>query len=171
MKRPEHGMMIVGIDPGLSGAIVEFDGDEQAVFSSTNMPTLELKRGGKTRREINIAVLVALLKSSASAHVFIEQVGAMPGQGVSSMFAFGKSYGIVLGVVAALGHPYTTVPAMRWKKTLGVPAAKDGARARASQLLPGSADHWPLKKDEGRAEAALIALYGWQSLRASVVAA
>lgn len=76
------------------------------------------------------------------------------------MFAFGKAYGTLRGVVAALGIPMTVVSPVTWKRALGVPAAKDGARARASQLLPDAAAHWQRVKDHGRAEAALIALYG-----------
>jgi crossover junction endodeoxyribonuclease RuvC len=76
------------------------------------------------------------------------------------VFAFGKGYGIVLGVLAAHGVPVTLVAPAVWKRALGVLKAKDAARARASQLLPQCAGQWPLKKDHGKAEAALLALYG-----------
>ncbi|MGE5548417.1 MAG: hypothetical protein ACM33T_16045 [Solirubrobacterales bacterium] len=94
------------------------------------------------------------------AHAFVEAVGAMPGQGVSSVFAFGKVFGLVLGILAANFIPHTLVPPQRWKRTLGVPADKDGARARASQLLPAHAGLWCRAKDDGRAEAALLAYFG-----------
>jgi crossover junction endodeoxyribonuclease RuvC len=90
----------------------------------------------------------------------------MPGQGVSGVFAFGKAYGVVIGVLAAHGVPMTFVSPVKWKKALQVPASKDGARARASQLLPQAASEWPLVKDSGRAEAALIAYWGIQQFHA-----
>jgi crossover junction endodeoxyribonuclease RuvC len=151
-------MIIAGIDPGLSGAVAFFD--DQRFLGVNGMPTLALVRGGKNKREIDTAILADLIEQAKPGHAFVENVGAMPGQGVSSVFAFGKAFGIVIGVLAALQVPVTFVSAARWKKALGVPAAKDGARARASQLLPGAACNWPLAKDDGKAEAAMIALYG-----------
>jgi crossover junction endodeoxyribonuclease RuvC len=91
----------------------------------------------------------------------------MPGQGISSTFAFGKTFGIILGVLAARGIPLTLVPAVRWKRRLHVQKSKDAARARASQLLPRCADQWRLKKHDGRAESALIALFGLHELQGS----
>jgi len=119
-----------------------------------------LARGGKAKREVDIAGLVRILSQQPVGHAFIEMVGAMPSQGVSSVFAFGKAYGILLGSLGALGVPYTPVSPRVWKKILGVPAEKDGALARASQLLPTFADQWPLKRHHGRAEAALLAEFG-----------
>jgi crossover junction endodeoxyribonuclease RuvC len=89
----------------------------------------------------------------------------MPGQGVSGVFAFGKAYGIILGVIAGHSIPLTLVPPVRWKRQMGVTKSKDGCRARASQLLPAAAHQWPLRKHDGRAEAALIALYGARQLQ------
>jgi crossover junction endodeoxyribonuclease RuvC len=149
-------MMICGIDPGLSGGIA-FLGVHCTVH---DMPTLALTRGGKNKREIDAHVLADLLHSIMPDHCYVEQVGAMPGQGTSSMFAFGKAYGIVIGVLAALDIPTTFVNSRVWKKSLSVPAAKDGARARASQLMPSAAHQWTRVKDNGRAEAALIAHWG-----------
>ena len=88
----------------------------------------------------------------------------MPGQGVSGVFAFGKAYGIAVGVLAAMGTPLSFISPVVWKRALQVPAAKDGARARASQLMPAAVHHWPLVKHHGHAEAALIALYGLRQL-------
>lgn len=162
--------IICGVDPGLSGAIALFDtGGGCRVW---DMPTLALTRGGKNKREVDPHHLAALLGGNHIGHAFIEQAWAMPtkgahargqGQGPSSAFASGKGYGIIIGALAALGVPYTFVSSMRWKKALGVPAAKDGARSRASQLLPEAAHQWPLVKHDGRAESALIALYGVRS--------
>lgn len=151
-------MTIIGIDPGLSGAIALMDA--AGACQVWDMPTLALTRGGKNKREIDAHSLVRLFADNRAGHAFIEGMRAMPGQGVTSMFALGKGYGIILGVLAALDVPYTVIDSRKWKNVLGVPAAKDGARARASQLLPTAAHQWPLVKNDGRAEAALIALYG-----------
>ena len=157
-------MIVLAIDPGLSGAIAIL-GPSLDDLVVHDMPVHVLARGGKAKRDVDAVELVSIIRlaelSGALDHTFVEQVGAMPGQGLSSTFAFGKGYGIVLGALAALSVPVTTVPPQRWKKALGVPAGKDAARARASQLMPRHAHHWPLKKHDGRAEAALIALFGW----------
>jgi crossover junction endodeoxyribonuclease RuvC len=137
--------MIVGIDPGLSGALFFLDSGCPSTGEAVDLPVHVLTRGGKKKREL-------------------EQVGAMPGQGVSSTFALGKGFGVLIGVIASRSIPLTLVPPVRWKRALGVPKAKDGARARASQLLPEAAHQWRLKKHDGRAEAALIALYGARQL-------
>ena len=152
--------IVCGIDPGLSGAICLLD--TEGTFCINDMPVHALTRGGKNKRELDARRLATLL-SGRFGHAFVEQVGSMPGQGVSSVFAFGKSYGIVLGILAAHGVPLTLVSPVKWKRALQVPASKDGARARASQLLPHAAGEWPLVKHAGRAEAALIALYGLRS--------
>jgi crossover junction endodeoxyribonuclease RuvC len=157
-------MILAGIDPGLSGAIALLDAATGSVLDIIDMPMLALTRGGKAKREVDAHALAAALGRDRIGHVFIEQVGAMPGQGVSGVFAFGKAYGIAIGVLATLGVPMTFVAPQVWKRVLGVPAAKDGARARASQLMPGAAHHWQRVKDDGRAEAALIAYYGLRQL-------
>ena len=159
MSNP-NSTVILGIDPGLSGAVALYVADTGALVVH-DMPTLDLARGGKAKRELDAVELARLIDAAGPiAHAYIEQVGAMPGQGVSSVFSFGKSYGLALGVLAANFIPHTLVPPQRWKRALGVPAAKDGARARASQLLPAHAALWTRVKDDGRAEAAMIALYG-----------
>lgn len=152
--------MILGVDPGLSGALALYDVAAENMFGVFDMPTI--KAGTDSKRVIDESALAVLVDSHARRirHAFVEKVGAMPGQGVTSMFSFGCSYGIVRGILAANMIPMTFVPPQRWKKALGVPAAKDGARARASQLLPHSSGLWPRVKDDGRAEAFLIALYG-----------
>jgi crossover junction endodeoxyribonuclease RuvC len=156
-------MILIGIDPGLSGALAFLpDGGATAIF---DMPVHLLVRGGRRKREIDTAGLVALVADHGPIdHAFVEQIGAMPGQGVSSVFALGKGYGMILGVLAALAVPITLVAPAKWKRALGVPAAKDGARARASQLMPAAARQWPLVKHDGRAEAALLAFYGLRTL-------
>lgn len=155
-----QAVIVVGIDCGLSGAVATYD--TLALRADVvDMPTFSLSRNGKNKREINATSLAAYLNfNGLVAQVFVEQVGAMPRQGVTSQFSLGKSFGIVVGILAARALPVTFVSAQRWKKNLGVPASKDGARARASQLMPASAHQWPLVKHDGRAEAALIAYYG-----------
>ena len=151
-------MLIAGIDVGLHGAIALLNGKRLLV---SDMPTHELIRGGKKKHELDIHKLAQELTAPIT-HCYVEKVNSMPGQGVSSVFSFGTSYGIVLGILAAYKIPYTLVPPMTWKKALNVPAAKDASRARASQLLPQHAGIWSKVKHDGRAESALIALYGWR---------
>jgi crossover junction endodeoxyribonuclease RuvC len=160
--------MIIGIDPGLSGALFFMDPSSPANGEAVDLPVHLLIRNGKKKRELDVAGLIGILTSDRLDHAFVEQVNAMPGQGISSVFAFGKCYGVILGVIASHSIPLSLVPPVSWKRALGVPKAKDGARARASQLLPEAAAQWCLKKHDGRAEAALIALYGARQLSGSV---
>lgn len=162
--------LVCGIDPGLSGAVAFLDAASGAVIDIADIPTLALLRGGKNKREIDAHSLARLLGDRRPDHAFVELVGAMPGQGVSSVFSFGKSFGITIGVLAALAVPMTLVSPVTWKRALGVPASKDAARYRASQLLPAAAHHWPLVKHDGRAEAALIAYYGLRQFGQAVAA-
>ena len=156
--------VVLGIDPGLSGALAFLDAGIDV--DVVDMPTLRLSRSGKARRELDLANLARLIDERATSirHAFVELAGARPGQGVASMFSFGRSYGAILGILSANFLPITTVAPGRWKRALSVPAAKDGARARASELLPRAAHHWPLTSHAGRAEAALIALWGAREL-------
>lgn len=149
--------MILGIDPGLNGALVFLDEKELLIY---DIPTLSIERNGKNKRQIDIHKLLEIMRTYKVDHCYLEQVGAMPGQGVSSMFQMGRGFGQIEMAVAALGIPVTYVSSMKWKKVMSVPKDKDGARQRASQLMPKWAHNWDLKKHDGRAEAALIALYG-----------
>jgi crossover junction endodeoxyribonuclease RuvC len=155
--------LVAGIDPGLAGALFVLD-PESLAGEALDLPVHALSRSRKAKRELDLAALVALIEARRPAHAFVEQAGSMPRQGVASSFAFGKGFGAVLGTLAALRIPVTLVAAATWKRTLGVPAAKDGARARASQLLPDAAHLWPLRCHHGRAEAALLALWGSRQL-------
>lgn len=151
----------IGIDPGLSGAIARYDPATNDLVIH-DVPTHELKRNGKTKREIDLHAVARILDDLTKlpgGSILVEQVGSMPGQGVSSVFAFGKAYGVLLGVSAATFVPLDTVTPAVWKKAMGVTASKDGARARASSLLPQWSHYWTRAKDDGRAEAALIAVY------------
>ena len=108
--------------------------------------------------------LVALLASFSSpqSHVIIEEAQAMPGQGTRSMFTIALGMGVWLGILGALGLAHTRVRPGVWKRTLGLASDKEQARLRAMQLYP-SAD-LRRKKDHGRAEALLLAHYGWQRM-------
>lgn len=153
-------MCFVGIDPGITGAVAWLDG-EGALFVE-DIPVVDIG-GRRKRRVVNAAAFVGLMHRIRSAGevrmVVIEEQQAMPKQGVASSFAIGRNYGVLLGAVAALELPLTTVRPDRWKKVLSVPASKDGARARASELFPGAADMWSRASQHGRAEAALLAWF------------
>jgi crossover junction endodeoxyribonuclease RuvC len=155
---------VAGIDPGLDGAVFFLALHDPADSEAVDLPIHLLLRGGKKKRELDVLDTLALLSNRPIVHAFLEQVGPMPGQGVSSVFSFGKTYGVILGVIAAHAIPLTLVAPVSWKRALNVPKAKDGARARASQLLPAAAQQWSLARHHGRAEAALLALYGARTL-------
>jgi crossover junction endodeoxyribonuclease RuvC len=151
---------VIGIDPGISGAISVFE--DGVLDRLIDMPTLELDSGKTKKRHISAAGLATILNvfiSDADCHVVIEKVGAMPGQGVTSMFNFGRSAGIIEGVVAALQRPYTYVTPATWTKAVGRAAGKDASRMRAMELFPAKADLFKRAKDDGRADAALIAYW------------
>lgn len=157
--------LILGIDPGKSGALCLYDpgNGELAVY---DVPTFELSKAGRKHKQLDLIGLAGLVDNAVkgrSVAVWIEQVGSRPGEAVSSAFDFGTTYGVLLGVCAAHFLRIERVAPVRWKRALNVPADKDGARAAASRLFPRHAHHWTRVKDDGRAEAALIALYGAQN--------
>ena len=147
--------MYIGIDPGLTGAIAKVSGEEIEVW---DMPTLEVRK----KRFLNATLLAELLSSikTQKCEVLLERVSARPGQGVTSMFSFGTSYGIIQGIIATLGIPLTFVTPQEWRKKMGVPKGKDGSRQRVLELRPDLASKFARKKDHGRADAVLLALYG-----------
>jgi crossover junction endodeoxyribonuclease RuvC len=152
---------VIGIDPGISGAIAIFeDGKLDTIH---DMPTLKIASGKTMKSHISAIGLVRILETSklvhGSVHIVIEKVGAMPGQGVTSMFNFGRSAGIIEGVVAALQRPYTYVTPAAWTKAVGRAAGKDASRMRAMELFPAKADLFKRAKDDGRADACLIAYW------------
>lgn len=151
--------MIIGIDPGASGALAFFD-PKTGRFDVIDMPIVEIERGGKAKREISPHLLASALNDWPPAVAWLEKVGAMPGQGVSSMFQFGRGVGMVEGVLAGLNISVNYVTPQRWQKDVGVRGGKDGARLRAVELFPKYANLFARKKDDGRADAALIAWYG-----------
>lgn len=155
-------MMIIGIDPGQTGGIAFIrDGVCLHLYDT---PTEAIKKGKGIKNEYLPAHMAEILKTygtTTSTHCYLEKVGAMPGQGVTSMFNFGKGYGLWIGILAALGIPYTLVTPQAWKKEImqGV-GDKDAARGRAQQLFPDMTHQLSRKKDIGRADALLIAEYG-----------
>ena len=149
-------MLIIGVDPGVSGAIAAWDGSTLRVFDT---PTLEIKKNGKNRNVIDLHELARLVKDLQPVDkVYMELVGAMPGQ--AGMFTFGDAFGVVRGIFAAYFTPIEYVSPMRWKRRMAVLGGKDGSLAKAKQLLPAYAGLFARKKDDGRAEATLLALYG-----------
>jgi crossover junction endodeoxyribonuclease RuvC len=154
--------IILGIDPGQTGGLAVITPSGTSVWDT---PTEMVKKGKTNKTEYlpaSMADMVRiLLKNGIHAHCYIEKVGAMPGQGVTSMFGFGKGFGLWIGILAALRVPYTLVTPQAWKKEImqGV-SDKDAARGVAMRLFPELSSELSRKKDIGRADALLIAEYG-----------
>lgn len=148
-------MIFIGIDPGLSGAVACRDRTGTTV---TDMPVFQGER-----REIDVLGLRKLLSVLSSpherTHVVLERASARPGEGVSSSWRNGATWGAIYATVLSLQLPLTLVSPVVWKRRLLVSSDKDMARKRASELIPDASVHWPLKKHDGRAEAALLAYY------------
>jgi crossover junction endodeoxyribonuclease RuvC len=136
------------------------------------MPVLK-SGGAKGKSEIDRAALARLIDASAASitHCYIEQVGTRPGEGAAGAFSFGKGYGLVLGILAANFVPVSFVTPAVWKKAMGCSGDKEQSRARASDILPRHADKWPLKKHDGRAEAAMLGVYGARQLALQTLSA
>ncbi|NIK50286.1 crossover junction endodeoxyribonuclease RuvC [Xanthomonas arboricola] len=151
---------VIGIDPGCSGAVVVLQSAAQPLpVEWIRMPTLKV--GQSTR--VDAAAVARFLQDFDGSPVFIEQVHAMPKQGVSSVYTFGHAAGVVEGVVAALMLPLTLVTPQTWKKRAGlIGSEKDAARSRAIQLWPRWADLAKKGAGQAFADAALIARYGSQ---------
>lgn len=157
---------ILGADPGAGGALALYRPDVPTGAPSilvVDMPTHEIR--GK--RRIDLYALATQIREWDAllgiTHAVVEQVGAMPGQSPNGMFAFGFSAGALQMAVASAGIPMTLVVPQVWKKVYGIPGGrenKDMARQKASQIFPAYADRWARKKDDGRAEAVLLAHYG-----------
>jgi crossover junction endodeoxyribonuclease RuvC len=144
-------LCIIAFDPGLGGAGAVLYPAQNAVLAF-DMPVVA--------GDVDAASLAALLAKFKPDMAFVELVAARPGQGVSSMFKFGCGFGILRGVIAACGVPMTLVSPQKWKRSFGLDSDKEKSRAMALRLWPTRADLFGLKKHHGRAEAALLALYG-----------
>jgi crossover junction endodeoxyribonuclease RuvC len=156
-------MIVIGIDPGLSGAVA-FYNTVDGTIEVADMPINNLIRNGKAKREVSAVMLSGILTRHKVDAAFLERVNAMAGQGVTSVFSFGRSSGIVEGILAAYDIPTTLVTPQAWQKAVSQRAGKDGSRERAMQLFPSQADLFIRKKDDGRSDAALIAYYGAKTL-------
>jgi crossover junction endodeoxyribonuclease RuvC len=155
-------MMIFGIDPGLTGALgVLRDG---AFLGVDDMPTV-VKGVGSVKREVDPAglkfVIRNYLESGDSVVCVLERVNAMPGQGVSSVFSLGDSFGCARSVLATAGFETHYVPPATWKKHFKLTADKEFSRALAVKMFPSAPLH--LKKHDGRAEALLMARWLWET--------
>jgi crossover junction endodeoxyribonuclease RuvC len=158
--------LVIGIDPGASGAIAVLYGGE--FDDAYDMPTLPRKAGGEMVNAPALALLMRGIMLTAQPGdritVVIEQVSAMRGQGVSSMFRFGQADGMVRGVVGALGLSLVEVTPVVWKRQFGLLGQpKDQARTAATQFYPEAAPLLARKKDCGRADALLIARYAYRT--------
>jgi len=149
---------IIGVDVGLDGAIAMMNGTD--LIKVLDMPTVTLDRNGKAKRQISIPELIEIIDEFKPEEAYIEKVFAMSGQGVTSVFSFGRSLGAIEGVIAARSIKSTLITPQTWQKAMGVTGGKDGARARAMELFPWNVDYFKRKKDDGRADAALIACWG-----------
>ena len=150
---------LLGIDPGAGGALAWVSPDG-GLIAVVDMPIIEVR--GKKR--VCAASLAALLTGRPVARVVIEGVGGMPGQGVGSTFAFGYAAGLCEGVATGAGLPVEIVRASVWKRRAGLSADKGVARQMASRLWPAASGEFKRVRDDGRAEAALMA--HWAANRA-----
>ena len=153
-------MKIIGIDPGLNGAIAVLENNKvKEIFDVPVMP-----EGKKNKRQLNSAQLVKMLKdisyNKEETVVVVENVSAMPGQGVTSMFNFGQTFGAIKGICAALGLPIFFVRPAKWKKHFDlINSSKDASRTKVIEMYPSISPRLTKKKDVNKADAILIARY------------
>jgi crossover junction endodeoxyribonuclease RuvC len=152
---------VIGIDPGAAGAVAIL-GVDGKLIEVWDIPTVQIKSGKTVKKRISPEMFASEIRNWQDAEAcYTEKVGARPGQGVSSMFQFGESLGIIRGMMAGLSIPTILVTPPVWKKDMKLPAAsKEWSRQRAAQLWPSYAKEFSRVKDDGRAEAALLALWG-----------
>ena len=153
-------MKIIGIDPGLSGAIAVLENNK--VLNIFDIPVMS--EGKKNKRQLNSALLVNLLRENINKEeevaVVVEQVNAMPGQGVTSMFNFGQTFGALKGICAALELPIFFVRPSKWKKYFElINSSKDASRTKAIEMYPKLSNQLSKKKDVNKSDAILIARF------------
>ena len=154
-------MLIIGIDPGISGSICFFE--DGKIIEVIEMPVMT--EGKKNKKQVNGAqiyneFLKRINKKDDQIRVVIEQVSAMPGQGVTSMFNFGQSYGILKGICSAMQLPMFFVRPAKWKKYFNlINSQKDASRTRAIEIFPYFSTQLSKKKDSNKADAILIASF------------
>lgn len=159
-----NSQYFIGVDPGASGAIAVYDSLTDELISAVDLPTLNIKVGKSVKRRLDKAYLANEVHFLSQMYPFctviIEEVSAMPGQGVSSTFAFGANFGALEQCFVDHGFKTVLVRPATWKRAMKLTAEKDYSRLVASRTFPASSHLWMRKKDDGRAEAALIAFYG-----------
>ena len=153
-------MKIIGIDPGLSGAIAILE--DNKVLNIFDMPVMA--EGKKNKRQLNSAQLVNIIRDNTASTdevaVVVEQVNAMPGQGVTSMFNFGQTFGAIKGVCAALNLPIFFVRPSKWKKHFElINSSKDSSRTKTIEMYPSLSNQLSKKKDVNKSDAILIARF------------
>ena len=158
-------MLIIGIDPGISGSICFFK--DGRILEVIEMPVMT--EGKKNKKQVNGAqiyneFLKRINNKDDEIRVVIEQVSAMPGQGVTSMFNFGQSYGILKGICSAMQLPMFFVRPAKWKKYFNlINSEKDASRARAIEIFPYFSTQLSKKKDSNKADAILIASFYYET--------
>ena len=161
-------MLIIGIDPGISGSICFFE--DGKILDVIEMPTMT--EGKKNKRQVNGAQIYneiskkIIAPEKLNVRVVIEQVSAMPGQGVTSMFNFGQSFGILKGICSAMQLPMYFVRPAKWKKYFSlINSEKDASRTRAIEMFPYFSSHLSKKKDSNKADAILIASFYYETYK------
>ena len=158
-------MIIIGVDPGISGAIcILKSGKIEELY---DMPTMI--DGKKNKRQVNGAEITNILQKELAneqeAKVVIEQVSAMPGQGVTSMFNFGQSFGVLKGICAALKIPVYFIRPLKWKKYFNlIKTHKDASRTKVIEAFPYISSKISKKKDSNKADAILIARFFYENI-------
>ena len=155
-------MIILGIDPGVSGAISVLE--NKKVIEVFEMPTMI--DGKKNKKQVNGSQVSNIIKEKINSNkekeiiVVVEHVNAMPGQGVTSMFNFGQSFGVIKGICSALSLPIYFVRPSKWKKHFNlIKTNKDASRTKAIEIYPEISSNLSRKKDSNKADAILIARY------------
>ena len=161
-------MLIIGIDPGLSGSICFFE--DGKIVDVIEMPTMT--EGKKNKKQVNGAQIYnefsKRIQKTDNQHikVVIEHVSAMPGQGVTSMFNFGQSFGILKGICSAMQLPMYFVRPAKWKKYFNlINSEKDASRTRAIEIFPYFSPQLSKKKDSNKADAILIASFYYETYK------
>ena len=161
-------MLIIGIDPGVSGSICFFrDGK---ILDAIEMPVMN--EGKKNKKQVNGAQIYNEItkkinsNSETKIRVVIEHVTAMPGQGVTSMFNFGQSFGVLKGICSAMRLPMFFVRPAKWKKYYNlINSEKDASRTRAIEIFPNFSSQLSKKKDSNKADAILIASFYYETYK------
>jgi crossover junction endodeoxyribonuclease RuvC len=159
---------VLAIDPGAHGAIALVDVAACRIVSIADMPTQAVTVSGKRRTRVDARGVADIIRSLPTpSRVILEQVGARRGEGVVSSFSFGRASGIIEGVIAGFGYDLQSVTPQAWRKFHRLQPGKTASRELAMELFPDDATRFKRVKDDGRAEAALMALYEASSTASS----